>query len=382
MEFDFLKPISAEILGFVNTLKPQSLGSVMVFHTETDFPDLEQIQIAIVGVLENRGFSKGDKAVDLQFIRKEFYTLYPGNWHVNIADLGDIEAGAELSDTYFAVKEVVAALVKKKIIPIILGGSQDITYGMYRAYDYLEQFVNLVSIDARFDLGKEQDDAATSYISKIIIDEPNNLFNYSVLGFQTYYNAQEEIDLMDKLFFEGYRLGEVAHNITLAEPVLRDADIVSVDLTAVQSAVSGNLLTFTPNGFNGKEICSLARYAGISDKVTTFGVFNQHNTPSEAVLIAQVIWYFIEGYHHRSHEYPFSSKANYFKYIVPLEQQELIFYKSDKSNRWWIEVEQIIDSHNKLQKQTLLSCTYEDYLGAINQEIPERWWKFQRKNIV
>lgn len=382
MEFDFLKPISAEILGFVNTLKPQSLGSVMVFHTETDFPDLEQIQIAIVGVLENRGFSKGDKAVDLQFIRKEFYTLYPGNWHVNIADLGDIEAGAELSDTYFAVKEVVAALVKKKIIPIILGGSQDITYGMYRAYDYLEQFVNLVSIDARFDLGKEQDDAATSYISKIIIDEPNNLFNYSVLGFQTYYNAQEEIDLMDKLFFEGYRLGELTHNITLAEPVLRDADIVSVDLTAVQSAVSGNLLTFTPNGFNGKEICSLARYAGISDKVTTFGVFNQHNTPSEAVLIAQVIWYFIEGYHHRSHEYPFSSKANYFKYIVPLEQQELIFYKSDKSNRWWIEVEQIIDAHNKLQKQTLLSCTYEDYLGAINQEIPERWWKFQRKNIV
>ena len=383
MEFDFLHPLSKEIIQHVESLTAQHLGSKVVLHSDTDFPDLDKIQVAIIGVLENRGANNQLQEIDLTSIRKQFYSLYPGNWQNNIADLGDILAGEELSDTYFAVKSVVALLVKKKIIPIILGGSQDLTYAMYRAYDALEQMVNLVAIDSKFDLGKENATAmVSSYLTRIIVEEPNNLFNYSVVGYQTYLNAQEEIDLMEKLFFDGYRLGEISNNISISEPIFRDADLVSVDLTSIQSSNSGNFITFTPNGFNGKEICSLARYAGISDKVSLFGIFNHNNSNQEAVLIAQIIWYFIEGIQHRSNEYPYSVKNNYFKYIVPLEHEELVFYKSDKSERWWIEVSQMNHSHTKTQRNTLLPCSYEDYLGAINQEIPERWWKTQRKSII
>lgn len=383
MEFDFLHPLNNEVVNFVQSLSSQNLGSKVVLHSETDFPDLDKVQIAIIGVLENRGDSKQTDVVDLTSIRKEFYSLYPGNWQSSIADLGDILAGDELSDTYYAVKSVVASLIKKKIVPIIIGGSQDLTYAMYRAYDVLEQMVNLVSIDSKFDLGKDDAiDMASSYLTRIIIEEPNNLFNYSVVGYQTYLNAQEEIDLMDKLFFEGYRLGEISNNISISEPIFRDADLVSVDLTSIQSPNSGNFVTFTPNGFNGKEICSLARYAGISDKVSLFGIFNHNNSKQEAVLIAQIIWYFLEGHEYRSNEYPFSAKDNYFKYIVPLENEELVFYKSDITDRWWIEVSQMTHTHTKVEKKTLLPCSYEDYLGAIGQEIPERWWKTQRKSII
>ena len=185
-----------------------------------------------------------------------------------------------------------------------------------------------------------------------------------------------------KLFFDAYRLGDVSNNIAISEPVFRDADIVSLDLTSVKSSDSGNMVTFTPNGFNGKEICSLSRYAGISDKVSLFGIFNHNNSKQEAVLIAQIVWYFIEGYHYRSNEYPFSSKDNYLKYIIPLEDEELIFYKSNKTDRWWIEIPFISNTNNKLKRNTLLPCSYEEYLGACNQELPERWWKVQRKNIV
>ncbi len=383
MEFDFLHPLNNEMIQFVESLNAQNLGSKVVLHSETDFPDLDKVQLAIIGVLENRGASNQIDDVDLTAIRKEFYGLYPGNWQSSIADLGDIRAGAELSDTYFALKSVVASLIKKKIVPIIIGGSQDLTYAMYRAFDVLEQMVNLVCIDSKFDLGKEDStDMVSSYLTRMIIEEPNNLFNYSVVGYQTYFNAQEEIDLMEKLFFDGYRLGEVSNNISISEPVFRDADIVSVDLTSIQSSNSGNFITFTPNGFNGKEICSLSRYAGLSDKVSLFGIFNHNNTKQEAVLIAQIIWYFMEGFQYRAHEYPFSSKDNYFKYIVPLEHEELVFYKSDKTERWWIEVPQIYTTHTKTQKNTLLPCSYEDYLGAINHVIPERWWKTQRKSII
>jgi arginase family enzyme len=382
MEFDFLKPLDNEILQLIKGFSSQQLGSKVAFHTLEDFPDLDKIKIAFIGVLDNRGDSTQTEEVDLSHIRKELYGLFPGNWDASIADLGNILAGNTVSDTHFALRKVVASLIKKKIIPIVIGGSQDLTYPLYRAYDELEQMVNLVSIDSKFDFGKESDAvSATSYLTKIIIEEPNNLFNFCNLGYQTYSNSQEEIDLIDKLFFEAYRLGEISNTITLAEPVFRDADLVSLDLTSVKSSASGNFTSFSPNGFSGKEICALSRYAGISDKVSLFGIFNHNNSPQESVLVAQIIWYFIEGFHYRSNEYPFGSRENYIKYIIPLEE-ELIFYKSNKTDRWWIEIPFISNGNTKLKKSSLLPCSYEEYLGACNQEIPERWWKAQRKNIL
>ncbi len=379
MEFDFLNPLSTEIASFVTQLSSQHLGSKIALHTKDASPDLEKIKIAIIGVLENRTTDQNVQVVDLTAIRKEFYGLYPGNWDVSIADLGDILPGDTEKDTFFAVQTVIASLLKKHIIPIVIGGQKNLTYPLYRAYDKLEQMVNLVVVDNKFDIGNDQD---SHYLSKIIVDEPNNLFNYCNLGYQTYYNSQESIDLIEKLFFDAYRLGEVCHNISIAEPVFRDADLVSINLTAIKSCDSGNFINFVPNGFDGKEICALSRYAGISDKVSTLGLFNHNNTKQEAVLMAQIIWYFVEGVHFRSNEYPFGSRENYIKYNVPIEDEMLVFYKSDKTDRWWIEIPFISEKNNKLKKNTLLPCAYEDYLAACNQEIPERWWKAQRKNTV
>lgn len=384
MGFDFLEPISDEFLVLLKSLSSQQLGSKVVFHTKDEFPDLNKVKIALIGVLENRGsVLEIENAGDLAVVRKDLYSMFPGNWDATIADLGDILPGNTKEDTYFALRKVASDLIKRKIIPVVIGGSQDLTYSLYRAYDELEQMVNLVAIDSKFDFGKEDEEMSNnSYLSRIIIDEPNNLFNFCNIGYQTYYNSQEEIDLIEKLFFDGYRLGEVANNIAIAEPVFRDADIVSMDLNAVKSADSGNFNSFAPNGFNGKEICALARYAGISDKVSMFGVFNHNNTALESVLISQIIWYFIEGYHYRSNEYPFGSRENYIKYSVPIDDETLVFYKSDRTDRWWIEIPFVTNGNNKLKRNTLLPCSYEEYLGACNQELPERWWKAQRKNVI
>jgi arginase family enzyme len=382
MVFDFLQPVSSSVEEYISTLSNQTLGKKVVLHTKTDFPVLENIALALITVNESRGAAKENEDCNFDRFRKEFYSLYPGNWNVSLADLGTIEAGANIEDTYFVLKKLVEELVKKKIIPIVIGGSQDLTYAMYRAYDNLDQMVNLVAVDNQFDFAKENALPSNSYLSKIIIEEPTNLFNYANLGYQTYYNSQEEIDLIEKMYFEAYRLGEVATNIAIAEPVFRDADLVSIDVTAVQSSYSGNFLQFNPNGFNGKEICSLTRYAGISDKVSAFGIFNFNETAQETVLIAQMVWYFIEGFSFRSNEYPFGSKEKFIKYIVPIDEEELVFYKSNISGRWWIEIPFLTNVNNKLKRVTLLPCTNEDYLAACEQEIPERWWKAQRRNIL
>jgi arginase family enzyme len=383
MEFDFLSPIDTEIIDYIDGLSSQQLGSKLVLHTSDAFPEVSKVSIGIIGVTENRGNTMCNPEIDLLAIRKELYGLFPGNWDVSIADFGDIIGGNSKEDTYFALKKVASNLIKNKVIPLVIGGSQDLTYALYRAYDDLEQMVNLVAVDSKFDFGKESDVvSASSYLTKIVIEEPNNLFNFCNIGYQTYFNSQEEIDLVEKLFFDAYRLGEVANTIAIAEPVFRDADLVSLDMNSVKSSDSGNFTPFIPNGFNGKEICALARYAGISDKVSSFGIFNHNDTEQESVLIAQIVWYFIEGFHYRSNEYPFGSRENYSKYIVPTEDEELIFYKSDKTDRWWIEIPFTVNGNNKLKRNTLLPCSHEEYLMACDQELPERWWKAQRKNTI
>ena len=178
MEFDFLSPVDNEIIQYVSSLSTQNMGSKVAFHTDKDFPDLDKIKIAIIGVPENRGDKKAYQESNLEYVRKEFYSLFPGNWQSSIADLGDILPGNSLEDTFFALKKVASRLLKKGILPIVIGGSQDLIYPLYRAYDDLEQMVNLVSIDSKFDFGKQDGSISSdSYMSKIIVDEPNYLFN-------------------------------------------------------------------------------------------------------------------------------------------------------------------------------------------------------------
>ena len=75
MEFDFLKPVDDEILIYINGLTSQQLGSKIVLHTNEQFPDLNKIKIAVIGVLENRGDKKAVSDVDLIPLRKELYGL-------------------------------------------------------------------------------------------------------------------------------------------------------------------------------------------------------------------------------------------------------------------------------------------------------------------
>lgn len=384
MAFDFLVPVEDIVLAHNELLPPQALGRHLYIHTEKDgLPVLANASFAILGVRESRNaFEKKPEKLDLAQIRIQLYRLMLGNWSSSLIDLGNVEEGETVEDTYFVVKEIVAGLLEENIVPVVIGATQDVTYPMYRAYDKIKDLVNLVSVDSRFDFGADEELISShSYMSKIITDKPNNLFNFSNIGYQSYFNAQEEIDLMDRLFFDAYRLGEIASDVSLAEPVLRNAHLVSLDCRAIKASEIGGTSNFSPNGFNGREICAIARYAGISDKVTAFGVFEMENSQQSAQLIAQIIWYFMEGFNFRIKEYPSAKDANFTKFIVPTETEELVFYKSQLTQRWWVEVPSLITPHTKSDSPALLPCTEQDYLDACDQNIPERWFKAYKKGF-
>jgi formiminoglutamase len=388
MNFNFLSPVSDSVLAHNELLSAQALGRKLKIHSaQYGIPDLEGVNVAILGVLENRNdVNYIGEEFQLNEIRKSFYSLFPGSWNTTIADLGDINRGESVEDTYFALKEAITILVKKNIIPLILGGSQDLTYANYRAYDALIPMVNIVNVDAQFNLGDSSKPIKNnSFVGKIILDQPYNLFNYATIGYQTYFNSQEEIDLMDNLYFESYRLGAISNDVTIVEPVLRDANIVSIDLTSVKGSEVSLKQKYSPNGLDGKEICAIARYAGISNKVSSFGVYEYKPSKDDeltSMLVAQILWYFVEGVNYRVKDDDFSDDRNYQKYITLVESEELIFYKSNKTGRWWIEIPFLSEINNKLKRHTLLPCMHQDYLDACNNKVPDRWYKALQKNSV
>ncbi|MEN8137034.1 MAG: formimidoylglutamase [Bacteroidota bacterium] len=382
---DFLTPIDDSILDFSNTLPETSIGQHVLKHTASGIPDLQNVKLALVFVNEGRSaVGNNETGHGFDTVRKYFYKLFMGSWDVKIADLGDLYPGFEVADTYSALREVSVFLLKKQIIPIVIGGGQDLTYASYRAYDSLEQTVNLVSVDSRFNLGNVDGKLdSNSYLSHIILGQPGNLFNYSNIGYQTYFNSQEEIDLMDQLYFDAIRLGNVAKDISTVEPILRDADIVSVDLGAIRRSDAPANRNSSPNGFYGEDLCAITRYAGISDKVSSFGIYEYNavldREGQTAHLIAQMIWYFVEGVAFRADDYPYCTKEEYYKYIVPVDNEELYFYKSNKTDRWWLDVPFPDSANSNYTRHALIPCSHEDYLKAADQEIPDRWWKAYRK---
>lgn len=366
----------------------EQLGKFISFNDKSGFPDLnEKFDIAIIGVKEDR-LSKENKgcANAPDEVRKYLYRLSKAGYEIKIADLGNIKAGASTDDTFYALSSTVAFLVKKKILPIIIGGGQELTYASYMAYEKMEQTVNITTVDSKLDLGDvEEELSSRSYLGKIIMHQPNYLFNYCNVAMQTHFADGKTIELMDKLFFDNFRLGELRNEIQNAEPYIRNADIFSFDLSAVRFADAPGNKNAGPNGLFGEEACQLCRYAGMSDKVTSAGFYEMNpsidKSGQTAHLFAQMIWYFIDGFYNRKKDIPVGDKSSYTKFRVTSENfdQEIIFYKSPKSDRWWMDVPYPPDKRLKFERHHLVPCRYKDYQDASNGELPDLWWKTYQK---
>lgn len=378
---DFLAPVSSTLLESYAGDNGQTLGYSIRSHREIEgLPDMDEVKIALFGVLEDRLSMQNtgcDRGVDA--VRHFFYQLFPGEWGFPIADLGNIYKGDTAEDTYAAMRYVVKELLQNKIIPLVIGGSQEGTYHMYRVYDDLEQSVNLACADPRFDLGDYSlglNDE--NYLSHIVLQKPHNLYSFTNLGYQSYFVNPEERELMSRMYFDTFRVGQL-RPFSNAEPPLRNCDIVSIDMSVVRAAEAPGHRQASPNGLNGEEVCALCRYAGLSDKLTQLGLFG-YNTGLDingrtAQLMAEMIWYFIEGVSQRKGDFPLGSKSGYQRFTVLMEDEhELIFYKNPRSGRWWIESPSLNGINNLHHRHHLIPCNQSDYEEAMQGEIPLTWW--------
>jgi arginase family enzyme len=288
-----------------------------------------------------------------------------------------MKQGATFGDTLAGLADVITTLLSENVFPVIIGGSSSLIPAIDTALSRLNARYCLAAIDPRIDYLNEKKDAGPyNYLNAITANTNSKFDQYINIGYQTYLNDQQVINRFLKRRSYLVRVGDARKEMHLNEPLLRDSDVALIDISAVRQSDAPGTANPSPNGFYGEEICLLSRYAGISDKLKVFGLFDvnpEYDIRSQTTgLAAQIIWFFLEGFSQKQYETPVLDKENsgrFIKYHVRVTglEDDLIFIKSSLTDRWWMEL------FSEKDGNIHIACSHEDYQRANRNEVPDRW---------
>ncbi|MBN8837505.1 MAG: formimidoylglutamase [Sphingobacteriia bacterium] len=370
---DFLEPVSLDAINDDESFRDTQLGKHVLVYDDV-FPDVADADVVIIGCDEQRGagFLKAP-AGSANEIRKAFYNLY--HWHkdVTIADIGNVKTGAAIADTYAAIKFVVSELIAMGKRVVIIGASHDVTLAQYAAYAESKIICEAVCVDAKIDLDMNSALPADKFLMQVLTGEPNFIKHYHHIGFQSYLVHPQMLETIDKLRFDCYRVGKVKESLEEMEPAIRNANIFSFDITAIQHA-HAPVNKLTPNGFTGEEACTLMQYAGMSTNPCSVGIYGYLHTQDtdglSAKQIAHMIWYLMDGVYKGKQESVLDEKSNFNEIHLAFAEIDTVFLQSKKTGRWWMQ------SHDG----KMIPCSKADYIIASHNEIPERWMRMVERN--
>ena len=370
--YDYLQPISLNEINEDEGYVEGQFGKNIATNNDEEF-NINDANIIIVGVNETRGNGTGEIENNAaNVIRKNLYRLHYWHTDIKIADVGNIKTGATLKDSFAAIKTVLEELYSTGKIILILGGSHDITLAQYHAYKKKDTIVEATCIDAFINLQGEGSAPANHFLMEMFTEEPNILKHYNHIAFQSYFVHPTMLQTIDKLRFDCYRLGNVIENIEEMEPVLRNTDMLSFDVSAIKYS-DAPVNKLCPNGLTGVEACTLTQYAGMSTNLNSFGIYgyNPKDDVQEltATQIAQMIWYFVDGIHRKNMETPITDLSDYNEYNIIFGEVATTFLQNKRSNRWWM----------KMPDEKYIACSQKDYVTASKNDFPERWLRVQER---
>lgn len=373
----YLEPVDFSGFNLTGwTQKKFTLGSLLEKNREK-IP-VTKAKIVLIGVAEDRHAVVKGSAQAPDKIREQLYLLNRIAPRFKILDLGNIKNGKNASDTYFALKDVCTMLTDAGIAVVVMGGSQDLTFGLAKTFEH--QYFNLISVDPKIDIHKGAKSIDSENYLGFMMEKHRNLFSTAVLGYQNYFTDALELSQAVNINLDTRRLGQLRYNMAEIEPYMRGADLFSFDLNAVRAIDAPGQYFASPNGLYAEEACQVAHYAGMADAMKLAGFFNF--IPSldrdglSGKLMAQVIWHYLEGFHFKVVEDPEKRADEFSEYIIEMDDMELplTFYQSRRTGRWWMKIYNQNDDTDHI-----VPCSQEDYELAARYEIPDRWWRNIRK---
>ena len=319
--------------------------------------DLLPNSIALIFCNEYRGAAMHNEHFDSQQLREAFYNLGEFANPCQIIDLGDMRLGRFPVDSHVALSEILTYCFQKQVLPIVIGGSQDLSYFMIKALAQYNHKINYANISPILNL--EEDDEVIdhkNYLYKILSDLDLKVAKYSHFGFQQHLNSLKDLAMAHNAGATVSRLADMTQNTNDIEPYFRHAHAMSLNADALES--KHGILSVRPqvNGLNHREICQYAKLIGLSPYLQCFGFFNialnrlnQCNTQ----LMAQILWYFIDGVSIRlSHP----SAQNTETFVVMLDDEHYTFQRDIFKNQWYFGEDDDLAQ--------CLPCSQQDYLMA------------------
>ncbi len=338
-------------------------------------PDYKLADIALVYVPENRGsFSNKHEEIKGHQWRKILYGLSRIDNRKHIVDLGNLRAGPTLEDTYSRLEELCATLLSYQTLPVVIGGSHDLSLAQYKGLATHYEWLTIASVDSKINMEHEADsDEASSHVMKTVQLQPNKLYNYVHLAYQSFHTDMEITHLLEKLNFDHLRLGRLRDDFGRVEPIMRGADMLSFDLEAIRKS---DFPAISRQGFFGltaEEACQIAWYAGLSSHMKTAGFYEYNpsldHDGQSAYVLATLVWYFLEGYYNRKADEDFQTD-HFYTFLVDMGvgHQPIHFYKHKYNLRWWMEVQ-----HGTQHR--VIPCDKTDYEQAASGQLPDAYIK-------
>ena len=329
------------------------------FHS---FPSIEEGSIVLFGLDEQTNA-----------FREKFYSLAWKFGEVKWYDIGNLKHKNTEENIGAGLTEVLHLLFEQNCFPIVIGNDLDLSHTIYSIYSQKRKEIEYCKIAAGLNL------VESNPVYKIIDSKPNNLFNLTLLGHQSYYVPEETDSKMKELLFDTCRLGALRNSIFNAEPAMRNSHLLSFDLSAIRHTEYPATDLQSPNGLYAEEACQIMRFAGLSCNLECLYMHNVgelYNSKVSGELLAQMVWFFLQGRKERIYDIPDKNGESFTTYRNTISNgaYEIVFLKSDLTERWWMEI-----PNPKTNKPFYVACTYNDFLKVSNDEMPDTWWRSYQK---
>ena len=339
------------------------LASITKFHDDINI-EFSNFEVALLGIEDDQNTS--------DTIREYFYELYkPEN--LKIIDLGNISLEQNFETDYQKINNIFKKLIKNNIKLMFLGNKKETNHFFYKYFQKNLHKFNTVHVDSKIDYQlSNNSDKFLNYF-----DRRNNIFeNFYFLGYQKYLTNPKIKEKITELGFSTYRLSEIKKNIIEFEPYIRISDIVSIDISSVKAADAPACKTSSPNGFSANEICHIAYFAGLSDKIKTINLtginlkYDLNNTTAK--LTAQIFWHFLDALSTKKN-IEYNKQNDFAVYFIKLpnelNKKDLKFLHCKNTKRWWVEL-------NIKNSKKQFACSYNDYESAKTQKLTPRIKEF------
>lgn len=331
--------------------------------------EIQENGIVLVFCSDYRGIENGDAEIlDFKQVRKELYRLSKLDFDIPVCDLGDLISGKSHQDSHYILQEVLSMCHYKNAIPVIIGGSNDLSFSLFSALNFHHKNLNYTQISNIISLSNEGEEITEkNFLSKILSSKSFSIKNYHHIGYQKHLNETDSVKLMKEVEFEVVRLAEMMNSTERTEPFFRRADLVTLNCDAVESFGDGFSVNPQVNGLNKREICSYMKEIGLSENLKSVGIFN-FNANSESFLnhqlLAQMIWYLIEGINiQKSHP----KERSYETFWIMIDENNYAFQRDVFTNLWYFGEDE--------KPENLIPCSRFEYEEAKKGFLDKRFLK-------